>query len=568
MNKLLFLVIVSLLIILLGLTSENKKMASAVSEPDPVYIFARQRINENMRQQPAKMPQWLKENREILRLQMAEIAMKSFEETGIWFLARGAGREKDEQETKAVWGDLLDFGGLETLPGYSEKNRRQAIEFWQSWQNLETGQLYNPLYQDPQNPEIKRNTPGNRDDYSAEAINLKYIPSILEMLGDKPLLPINTASRADIGEDTFDDLWGALPTWNTSHCGKYVSVVAREVDKGKPEKIPQLEAGMGVLVRKYNRETGMWMPDPLEGFPWKDYAPSSGFKIISRICGYVGIENFPEELVKVGIDNLLTHKDELYAEVSTARNYGETMAHYLMLTDYRHDELLDAMELCLRGFRDPKKWEETASSGYCLFGSTLIGLFMNWEDFPGDQAFKQWIRFEHGCTMKWRFVVDPYGNWINVIPKNPEEIYGNEKYDVNKYGLKARNKVHWAKKRTSVIEQQEVKLKVTDGSKTGEGTFIFSLTKEQLNKLEEPYFEATWSGEYKVLLNGEPVKIVQYNLPDLKAGWYIPQAAASTLRIGENTVTVKLIGPGKEQKPGAPLSKTVPFIRLGLIDWQ
>jgi len=567
MNKLLFLVLVSLFIISTGSIPINKKIASAVSEPDAV-AFAKQRVKENRRQQTEKMPQWLKENREILRSRMAEVAMKSFEETGIWFLARAGGRIKDEQETVAVWGDLLYFGSLETLPGYSEKNRRQAIEFWRSWQNLETGQLYNPFYQDPQNPEIKRNTPGNRDDYLAEGINLKYIPGILKFLGDTLLLPVNTASRADAGIDTFDDLWKSLPTWNTSHCGKYVEVVARELDNGKLEKIPQVEAGMGVLVRTYNRETGMWSPEPLDGFPWKNYQPSSGFKIIARICGYVGMENFPQELVKVAIDNLLTHKDELYEKVSTARNYGETMSHYLMLTDYRHDELLDAMELCLQGFRDPQKWKETASSPYCIFGTSLIGLFMNWEDFPADQTFRQWMRFEHGCTLKWRFVAGPYGNWVNVIPKNPEEIYGHEDYDVNKYGLKARNKVHWAKKRTSVIEQQEVILNVADDSTTGVGTFTFSLTEEQLNRLEEPYFVATWRGEYEVLLNGEPVKVVQYNLPDLKAGWYIPQPAVRTLRVGENSVAIKLIGPGKEQKPGAPLSKTVPFIRLGLIDWH
>lgn len=568
MNRFLFFVLVSILMILFGLVSACKKMVPADSEPDPVSVFAKQRVQENKRQQIAKMPQWLNDNREILRSQMVEIARKSFKETGIWFLARGAGRGTDEQETMAVWGDLLYFGGLETFPGYSENNRLQAVKFWRSWQNLQTGKLYNPLYQDPQNPEVTRYTPGNRDDYSADKINTKYIPSILKILGDTLPLPVNVTSRADTGLDTFDDMWEWIPLWMTSKAGAFPYQAACEVDNGKLEKIPQVEAGMAALVKAYNRETGMWRPEPLDGFPWKDYQPSSGFKIIARICGYAGMENFPEELTKVAIDNMLTHRDELYADESTARNYGETMAHYLMLTDYRHDELLDAMELCLQGFRDPLKWKETASSGYCIFGSGLIGLFMNWEDLSDDQAFNQWFRFNHGCTMKWRFVVGPYGNWVNVIPKNPEEIYGNENYDVTKYGLKARNKVHWTKKKTSVIEQQDVKLKVADDRKIGEGTFTFSLTEEQLNILKEPYLEATWSGEYKMLLNGEPVKTVEYNLPSLKAGLYIPPTAVKTLRVGENSVTVQLLGPGKDQQPGAPLSKTVPFIRLGLIDWQ
>jgi len=115
---------------------------------------------------------------------LAVAAQKSFEQTGIWFLARGASRITDEQETVAVWGDLLQFGDLTTLPSYSEENRQQAIKFWQSWQNRKTGRLYNP---------------------------------------------------------------------------------------------------------------------------------SSGSKIVSRICGYVGMANFPEAILRTAIDNLLAHRNELYA---------------------------------------------------------------------------------------------------------------------------------------------------------------------------------------------------------------------------------------------------------------
>jgi len=535
---------------------------------DLVYTFARQRVEETRRQHITKMPAWLKKNRNLFRDRLSVIAQESFEQTGIWFLARGAGRDKDEQETVGVWGDLLAFGDLETLPGYSKENHQQAIEFWQSWQNRNTGRLYNPLYQDPQNPEVKRHTTDNRDDYSAEAINVKYIPVILEMLGSKLPKAVNIASHADAGEDTFDELWEWIPQWFTSPSGMFPVLAAREVDDGNLDKIPQVEAGMGALLRAYNRETGMWRPEPLEGFPWGKYEPSSGFKIITRICGYVGMENFPEDLVKVAINNLLAHKHELYATFETARNYGETMTHYLMLTDYRHDELLDAMELCLDGFRDPELWVETVSSGYCIFGSGLIGAFMNWEDMPFDQALQQWMRFEHGCKMKWRFVAGPYGNWINVIPKKPEEIFGHANYDVEKYGLKARNKAHWAKKISQIIPQQEVALKLVADGKTGEGTFTFLLTKDQLTNLKAPYFTATWSGAYDVSLNGELVKKVRYNLPDVRAGWYIPQTAVRTLHVGENMVTVKLLGQGKEQMPGAPLSEAIPFLRLGVIEWR
>ena len=535
---------------------------------DPIYVFARQRVEEARRQRTAKMPVWLKKNRDAYRDRLAAAAQESFEQTGIWFLARGAARDKDEQETHAVWGDLLLFGDLTTLPSYSKDNHQQAIEFWQSWQNRETGRLYNPLHQDPQNPSIKRNTPGNREDYSADAINIKYIPSILKMLGAKLPGPVNAVTHAKVGVDTFDQLWKWMPQWATSPAGAFPVTAARQVDGGNLDKIPQVEAGMAALVRAYNKETGMWRPEPLQGFPWRNYEPSSGFKIIARICGYVGMENFPEDVLKTAIDNLLAHRKELYAHVSTARNYGETMAHYMMLTDYRHDELLDAMELCLEGFRDPKVWEDTGTGSYCVFGHGFVGAFMNWGDLPFDQAMPQWFRFEHGCKMKWRFVAGPYGNWVNAIPKKPEAILGHADYDVKKYGLKARNQAHWAKTITEVIPQEDVALRLATAEKTGEGAFTFTLTPNQLANLHAPYLQATWSGAYDISLNGEPVKQVRYNLLDVPAGWHVPAPAARTLHAGENTATAKLIGPGKEPKSGAPFATRKPFLRLGLIDWQ
>lgn len=569
--------------------------------PDSVYTFARRQVEAVRRRKPSQMPAWLKKNRDAYRDRLVAAARKAYEQTGIWFLARGASRITDEQETVAVWGDLLTFygGDVTLLPEYSKEHRQQAIAFWQSWQNLETGLLYNPLYQDPQNPAVKRHTPGNRGDYSPGGINTKYIPVILGMLGSTLALPVNTATRvsaikkptratpsarekakdksagsgkpgavASVAPDPFDRLWDHMSRWENSPAGALAIAPAHEVANGRLDRIPQAEAGMGALVRAYHPDTGMWRPEPLQNFPWNAYNPSSGFKIIARICGYIGMENFPEPILKTAIDNLLAHKNELYAQPATARNYGETMAHFLMLTDYRHDELLDAMELCLQGFRDPKAWENTGTGSYCIFGHAFIGAFMNWSDLPYDQAMPQYFRFEHGCRLPWRFVAGPYGNWVNAIPKKPEEVFGNPGYDVRKYGLRARNRAHWAKNVTEVIAQQDVALKIAASGKTGQGSWTFTLTPEQLAKLHAPYFKATWSGAFDVFLNGEPVKNVRYNLPHDPAGWYISAKAATTLHVGENTITANLLGPGKEPRPGAPLATRKPFLRLGLIAWQ
>jgi len=538
---------------------------------NPQYVYARRIVEEARRRRPGRMPEWLRRNREAYRDRLFAIARRSYEESGQWFLARGAERGWEETESYGVWVDLLYFCPLEGLPGYSEENRRKAVEFWQSWQNRRTGRLYNPLYQDPQNPEVKRHTPGNRPGYDPErTINFKYVPNILSVLGAElpiPLPGINTQAVADAGTDTFDRLWASLAEWSSAHGGAFPIQTAYEVDAGRLDRIPHTEAGMAALVRGYRRDTGMWRPEPLEGFPWREYQPSSGFKVVSRICGYAGLENFPREILERAVDNLIEHRRELHDHPAMARNYGETMAHYVAISGYRIEEQLDAMEECLEGFRDPAWWADIGSGCYCIFGSGMIGAFLNWEDLVFDQALREWQRFVHGCDMKWRFVADPYGHWVNTMPKEPEAVWGHPDFDVSRHSLRARNRLHWAKKVTGILPQQDVRLAV-DGNGKGEGVWSFALSADQARRCPAPYLKATWSGACDVSLNGVAVKSVRYNLPDTHAGWYVPPQAAATLRPGENAVRVAVVGPGKETSPGAPSSARAPFVRLGLIDWS
>lgn len=465
--------------------------------------YARERVEEA----PTLMPTWLKRERDAYRDRLLALAEKSYSETGQWFLARGASRVTDEMETKVVWVDLLAFVKLEDLPGYSEENLRKAVAFWRSWQNLKTGQIFNPLYQDPQDPGAKRRTPGNRADYSPEQINMKYVPAILAALGSELPLPLRglaTNVRADAGEDTFDRLWESIALRNPAHAGAFPVEAAESLEAGDEGRIPQIEASMAALLRAYSRETGMWRAEPLPGFPWRDYQPSSGFKIVSRICGFWGMENFPETLVKTAVDNLLEHRSELHDHPSTARNYGETLAHCLAMSGYRSNEALEAMEECLEGFRDPPSgtmrplWESTASSTYCVFGSGMIGAFMNWEDLPLEQGMTESGRFVHGCTIKWRFVADPLGNWVNVIPKRPEEIAGHPEYDAAIYGLKARHRAHWARRVFEVVPDLvapgHVPLKHASDHAELSARFTLYLNQGQRDRLVAPHLKASWVG--------------------------------------------------------------------------
>lgn len=532
--------------------------------------YAYLQVQQLRRSKSKAMPDWLRQVRDNYCDRLLFLARKSYEQTGQWFLTRGAARISDERETKAIWVDLLAFIEIEQLPGYSHENHKAAIAFWKSWQNLETGQLYNPLYQDPQQPHNKRKTHGNRSDFTIDQINMKYVPVILEALGASLPLPIPglcTQVRADSGEDIFDHLWDSIAEWNTSHAGAFPVDSAMALDDGDLGKITQIEAGMGALLRAYSPTTGMWRPEPLDSFPWHDYQPSSGFKIISRICGYLGMENFPERLLKTGVDNLLSHRNELYDHPAMARNYGETFAHYLSLSDYRRDEQLNAMEQCLNGFRDSKLWDSTATSTYCIFGSGLIGSLMNWSDMPLQSALMEWQRFVQGCTMKWRFVAGPFGNWVNVIAKHPHEVYGNRAFDPSLYSMKSRNIIHWSKRITELIKPSEVKIHLDNSGETGSGKLSFNLSSNQLDQCTAPYLKATWTGGFDIKINDFPVKQVRYNLPEVYAGLYVHPNAADSLRVGDNSIDIKYVKPGKNPRPGTPLDHSLPRIKIGLIDW-
>lgn len=533
--------------------------------PSDRAAYAFDRVRDVRRWQASAMPAWLKQRREKYIQQLRQEAERSFAETGIWFLARGAARGTDEMETRAVWGDLLQTCTLAELPGYSPQRLQQAITFWQSWQNRQTGQLYNPLYQDPQAPEMSRQTPGNRVDYTPRSINLKYVQQILQMLGSElpvPIPAIESQTRADVGEDVYDHLWEAIALRRASHAGAYPLAAIEALEGGDMEAIPRIEAGMAALLRGYHRETGMWRSEPLAGFPWQAYLPSSGFKIIARLCGYVGLENFPQALVQTAIDNLLAHQDELYQQPPMARNYAETMAHYLMVSDYRREELLDAMEACLQGLRESALWEQTDTSVYCFFGSAMIGGFMHWRDLPLEQAVPEWKRFVHGCHLRYRFIADPFGNWVNVVPKAPAEILGHADHDPRLHGLHARNQRHWQRQVVTLVPAEELPVR-QDCAR-----WCFRLRREELAALQQPHIAARWCGAYDVFVNDVPAKQVRYNLAEVAAGWRLPAAAVAALREGENVVEARVVGPGQWPTPAAPESTVAPTLELGFFDWR
>ena len=105
-----------------------------------------------------------------------------YREGYVWGLAQyepDQGRPFDEVGTCQFLGAVFGRNIQEQVPGYSERARRQALEYWQGWQNPETGRFH-----DPEDP--------NRQ------VNEKYVVALIQTLGGRPLYPHTTTSSTGI----------------------------------------------------------------------------------------------------------------------------------------------------------------------------------------------------------------------------------------------------------------------------------------------------------------------------------------------------------------------------------
>lgn len=490
------------------------------------------------------MPDWIRERLNGYRDNLLAQARSSWEESGQWFFSRGAARDNDEQETVAVWVDVLQFVSLQELPGYSEENRQSAIAFWKSWQNRETGVMYNPRYQNPQKPEEMYLKPEDEKLYYRQkyhngmpnAVNDKYIVVILRALGSEPDIPVSST-----GMIAYENLWAHIERSESSPAGGLpVNMLYGE---GWEEKLPAIEAGFGAILRGYDRENGLWRIAPPARFD--QYTPSAGFKIIARLSGYCGLVNYPQEVIKNGIDALIAHREELNGTPDLARNWGEMTVHYLTITDYRREELFAILQKCLEGFRDPAWWESTKTASYCIFGSGMIGGILHWKELSYEKIPQMELRFKQGGDLNVRLEGDPYGNWVNIFPKPPEEAGKT---------MKELTAEAWKRKIETI--RQPVRFHPDNGT-----PMEFSFASEGLSR---PYLSASWAGKYEVFVNGHLVKRLEYDLPEHKAGLYIPTEYLSE----NNVVGVRYGGKGKQPLPGEPETAARPFMEIGVIDWR
>jgi len=548
-------------------TIESFDKASKASKRSKEVDFLARISYENVKRlrhpTQQKTPNWARKVfQEKVRV-LRERAERNYRETGRWYYVKyengdcGSGVWWDEVASHRVYVQLQGLlGGIEKLPNYSPENHKKAIEFWQGWQNEQTGLFHNPFFVDPANPDVERKTEGyNAAQYRRrplhERVTQKYLPGILTALGSAP--PYEVAEDRKLAEGDVAStvrgiekslLRGARGQTIGNQVTRQIWVVADHIDEGKTEFIPDYERLMALLIRRFDSETGL-LGRPSFG----DYITSANnVKCNARIIGYVGLENYPYRNALA--DSLADAFSESSVGNSGAiRNWSYLSTLVLQQTDHRSDDLYTAIENLVKGFA------KGGSPGYCWMALSTATAWLHW-DLASLEAFKDpsVAACYNGVNRPYRSVVGPFGRWVNLIPRKPQETYGHPGFSWDKHSLRARNAVHEKRKVIDIVPStSEGWAKSTDG----EGRVILKQTFTLGDqKLRTPYLKAKWNGGHEIYLNDVLVKQISGNFPD-HCGLYIPQSARETLQEGRNVISVRATSPNRE-----------PEIELGLIDWK
>ena len=372
-----------------GISEEEKIKAI---EDHALVIFHKARARR-----PAITPSWVNEYFDKVMNERIEIISKKPQDEPWFFVGY-------EVQTAQVMGVLSSYIGLENIPGWSKEKQKASIEFWQSWQNPETGRFYDPSKHNPQAPKDP-----------SGFCNEKYVIGNLSTLGAKPLYPHTTANTgsAEAGEIDTEYFLALCKDYRMrgggSWAGKMCMEIMQSIENGRTDLIPVLEQGIENILSQQNSKTGLWS----DSDAYHSYGTTvDSLKTLGRLHYRLGVENLPymDRLA----DTLIVHQPELVLrQQSVIRNTSELMTICLETSAYRRAELLAALAAQAEGFKP------FLGDFYSQYGLGLIGGYLHWEGCKFKNPLELATR---GAHLAYRIVVQEDGKTVKIIRKKPEEL--------------------------------------------------------------------------------------------------------------------------------------------------
>lgn len=325
----------------------------------------KQAIQEKIKVARAKeareTPKWVNELAERIREHYYKIS-SGFEKDQVW------GFMGDEKTSERFYTRLKTFGGFEKAPGWSEARQAEAIKYWQSWQSAKTGRFRNP--EDPN-----------------KSCNEKYVVGILGLLGAERLYRWTMTSEtgkietADFLKRSKADKNWAEGGWAIgSHTGHMARETFFAINEGQTELIEDLEEGIANILAHQDANSGLWGPEtaPLS---WRI---GGTLKVVGRFYWWMELKVPHSQRLA---DTLIRHQQNgdwlrganKYGMV-VARNACEMIAYCIESSDYRREDLLEALE---SNVNDLRRWAKGAQTPYALeYCLGIAADYLHWQDCP------------------------------------------------------------------------------------------------------------------------------------------------------------------------------------------
>ncbi len=334
-------------------------------------------------------PEWVKKMPD----RMAEVLVERHlcKDGPAWGLAR-------RDPTGHIYGDLAyeevgssnyynivqSYNLWDKVPPLTEDEKKKALQFWQSWQDPETG-----LFKDPRNPD--------------RLVSEKYVVGLIRIFGGEPLYPQPQSAQMLAGKDSgtidtrnflerakHDPDW-AVGGWGA---GSHTGYIARElfytINDGHPELIPDLEKGLEYILSHQDPQSGLWGPPSAR----LDQRLGGALKVIGRLFD-IGL-NVP--YTRQLADSLIEHERNgdwyrVGQSFCVPHNVIWLVAFCMETSDYRRDDLRGVLESKIKEYQEWIQPDGTMllyrgdPSSACVESVHLVAIsylagYLGWEDSP------------------------------------------------------------------------------------------------------------------------------------------------------------------------------------------
>jgi hypothetical protein len=386
-------------------------ISSGNSSEDPILAMVR-------RPEPAETPDWV--NRIPDRIAYILVEKHLYKDGPVWGLAKQYPDQElpyDEVGSCTFIGLVGQYDLFDRVGQLDEESRTEALAFWQSWQDPNTGRFL-----DPQHPERQ--------------VNEKYVVSLISSLGGEPKYPWTTTSETEtIETDTFLARTEKDPDWQKGGwgVGSHTCFMALEIydaiNQGQTELIPDLQLGLENVFSHQDPSSGLW------GSP--DASPvqriGGALKVVGRLYFRMGMtvphtRELADTIVKYQKDGTWFENGANYC---VPRNVAEVAAYCIEVSDYRRAELLDVLEGLAEDYY--KHWLSEDGSTLMerdnpdsigintgtIYALGIIGGYLNWQDCRLPNPLKG---RERGAGQRYQVMLEPDGGVKVLDTKAPTKF--------------------------------------------------------------------------------------------------------------------------------------------------